>query len=398
MTKNLNVEKIKFGEEIFGPIMHEFCDRLRINLKSHEKNSLVLFEARDGLRIKYLYDLFLKNNNYPNPKNQKEIYISRLSAVEGCLYNDLDYVLEIIVYALRHLTIKDALYTILRKNYDLSPKLANSVMNSKTFKEIYFSDKPGKEIRKHFLKKYNLLGKYITKLIEKKQNIILIDTGWTGYTQAILMRRFKKNWMGLYFGKWDYRNINPKHFNKIQGISLDSNKGINNKRESIFHYHHLIEDPLEAKIPSIESYIIKNNNVIPGIKINKKMILPQKENDYFFNGIVNYFNKNKNLSSFEIYKRAEKSYKILSRKIFFPSKKDIDIMSVNQRSADFGMHTYNDAIIRDNIFKSLRKKNINILMSLWKQGQIAYEFPIISPIVLLTFYFYTKRKGKVLLS
>jgi hypothetical protein len=397
-----NIKKIEFGEKILGPILYEFCNRLRIYLKAYDKRqTIILYEARGGLRIKYLYNLFLKKNNYISEFEEKEFYISRLAAVNGCLKRDFDYVSKVLVKEFNNNTLGDLTKAILKKReLNIPENIINKNVTLSSFKEIYSSNEQyGEILRKHFEEQDKLFSEYLEKLIGEKNKVLLVDTGWTGNTQAILMKAFKdKDWVGLYFGRWDYADVIPWHFYNVNGISIDDNScKKNNIRSAVFYYHHLIEDPLEPKMSSVEYYVKKNSEIIPQTEKRDNLVRPQKEKDYFFEGIVNYFNKTAKLSNIDIHKKANVAYKILSKKITFPNKTDSIVMAVEPRSADFGRDFCCEPIIRDNIICSLYKKKQNISKAVWRQGQIRYEFPIIAPLILLLYYIYSRRKGKIVL-
>lgn len=390
--------KIKFGKEILGPIFYEFCFKLMAYINTQDpKKTIVLYQSRGGLRLRYLFNMFIKNNKINIECLQKDFFISRLAVINGCLSLDFDYVYSVLINKKRSDNIKNIISAFLERNVS-----SNELFGFNNFKEVYFSESElGVSLREHFCKQSRMFKLYFQEITENMENIILVDSGWVASTQGILMHSFSnKNFIGTYFGKWDYDSSNPWYFSSVNGLSVENNSyNFFNKRGSILHYHHLIEDILEPEISSVKKY----NKYFIDAKLSKnfeddKNIL-EKEEDFLFKGIISYFEQTQNKSISKVYKEATLAYNKLSKKILFPKKEDVLVMAVGKRSHDFG----NDGEAPVNLVKSvgfsLKPKIKNIRQSLWKQGQIRIEFGFFASLFLWAYYLYyfLKNKGKIVL-
>lgn len=391
-------EKIKFGKEILGPIFYEFCFKLMVYIKTQDpKNTIVLYQARGGLRLRYLFNLFIKNNKFNIECLQKDFFISRLVSINGCLSIDFDYVYSVLMNKKKSESLKNIVFTFLEK--DVSVKELSDLNN---FKEAYFSESEvGLSLREHFYEQSRIFKSYFQEITENRENIILVDTGWIASTQGVLMHSFNnKNFIGTYLGKWDYDNSNPWYFLSVNGLSIENNNhNYFNKRGSILHYHHLIEDILEPGIPSIKKYTKDFITTKANKKFEDDKIILDKEEDFLFKGVILYFEQTQNRSISKACKEANWAYAKLSKKIFFPNKEDVLVMTVGKRSHDLG----NDDESPVNLIKSkgvsLKSKIKNIRQSLWKQGQIRIEFGFFAGLFLRAYYIYYffKNKGKITL-
>ena len=375
--------KYEFAKDLLGPIFYEFCAKLHTyllaNTLDNSQEAVVLYMARAGLRLRYLYNLYRRLNNYQPVCDEKDFYISRLSAAKACLVDDFEYVAPIIVREYSRYSIAQLLKGVVYWTLDLPDNWHYLNASFDNFKRVYWFDNSiSKSIRKYFIEQSNLFRKYVKNLVQSRSKVFLVDSGWTGNTQAMLMRSFPSiRWTGLYFGKWDYRKVCPSHFSQIVGLCLDDAIHDETKPQSaMFHYHHLIEDPLEIKFPSTEGYTYNKvtGEVTPNTMNAEESILAPHQEDIHFAGIVEYFQFQQPSSLEKICENAEQAYSQLKRFILFPKKKEITMMTVRDRSADFGKDESNSILIQPQRF-SLQEKRRRILQALWKEGQVTLEFP-----------------------
>ena len=383
---NNTESKKDFGREILGPIFYDFCARLHSYLCSHIKENsggepVVAYLARAGLRLRYLYDLYRQSNNAEFVVDEKDFYASRMSVAKGCLKNDFEYIVPIIVREYHNKTIGNLLRGVVNKDFVVPKKWENLEVTCESFKNIYSdSHKSSAVIREYFNRQSILLATYVKSCAGPKMSTFLVDSGWTGNTQAMLMRTYRDiNWVGLYFGKWDYRRVHPSHFSSVVGLCLDGTTyDRRNPASCILHYHHLIEGPLEPNFPSTKEYVRNEitGEVEPDTLAASESAIAPGPRDGHFAGIVDYFHNQLSPSSQEVRQNAEKSYKKLSKLIRYPRKRDLSMMVVNDRSADFGRDEVKPVLIDPapegtSCIARLRRLD----RSLWRQGQVVLEFP-----------------------
>ena len=383
MNSTINSKKIEFSKKLLGPIFYDFCAQLHLyldnNIVNKSDDCMVLYMARAGLRLRYLYQLYREINNLSPICVEKDLYISRLSCAKGCISTNFDYIAPIIVKPYINNNIFDLFKGITDYNLVLDQEWANIKTSEKTFIQFYWDDSHNsKLIRNHFIDQSKLFKTYIKKITENHKNIFLVDSGWTGKTQAMLMQSFPDiNWNGLYFGKWAYGKNYPEHFSSIVGLCLDDSIHYEgHPKASIFRYHHLIEDPLEINFPSVKEYYYnqKVDDILPDSDIASESVIEPSEVDTHFRGIVEYFQSRQEFKIEQISQDAELAYKKLNKLIRFPRKSDLSMMTVRDRSTDFGKDESNSILIQPS--KScLREKRRRIRRALWKEGQVALEFP-----------------------
>lgn len=377
--------KYSFGKNILGPIFFDFCRKLHIYLTSLRYDATCLFASRGGVRLLYLYQLYLKTQSLSRPLPLKKFFISRILAVKGTIYHSYEDAVRLLLREFPNSSIRYFLDCFCPELSIKIPKhLQNRQINSKIINDLIVGTYSWVTPIQEYLKKQEkLMAAYLGSLTEGRRNILLVDTGWTGTTQHLLMQGFPGyEWRGLYFGKWDTWKENPPHFYTINGIGLEGKHYIRKKPETaILHYHHIIEGPLEPKFKSVE--LLKRNvsgEITSSFPIDDGLIMPQGK-EYHFRGICDYFSKPKNIS--EASKDVFIARKKLARKILYPSPADTNVMLVEPRSADFGkknsISVLGETQIRNK--SKLISRLHRIEKALWKQGEITVEFSLLYPII-----------------
>lgn len=390
MNSLIKKKAVDFSKDILGPILYDFCAKLHWHLEQNvvqeQDDSRVLFMARAGLRLHYLYQLYRQLNNLPLICLESDLYISRLSCVKGCLTNDFDYVSSIIVEEYKNKPIVDVFRRIIDIDLCLASEWQNIPTSDLAFRQIYGEDSKNSQIiADYFRQQSQLFKQYIQNFIQHRKRIFLVDSGWTGRTQAMLMRAFPEvEWTGLYFGKWAYGKSPPEHFPSIVGLCLDDSiHHPGHPRASLFHYHHLIEDPLEINFPSVRGYHDSETApfVMPDTGIASQSVIEYNGVDIHFRGIIEYFKSCQQNDLDQISQEADLAYKKLNHLIRFPSKSDLLMMTVGDRSADFGKKESYPILLQP-CKGGLIAKRRRLIRCLWKEGQIALEFPPIAACII----------------
>jgi len=402
MNENILKERKLFGRDLLGPILYDFCYRLRLyQMAFPPQDSVALYMTRGGLRLKYLFDIFLEVNGHTAHQPQHVFYTSRLAAAKGCLTHDLDFVSNIITREFIGKDVGSMLSSLMPgMNLSLKPEIASQKPDREVFKNLYSAKAEyGHEIRTYFGKQAALMRKYVDSLAGARKHVLLVDTGWTANTQAMLMRSYpERNWFGLYFGRWDYRKIKPVHFYNVVGISVDGIDYVKaDYKTALFFYHHIIEDPLEVLLPSVETYCenLATGKIEANVQYPEHLIAPAKANDDVFCGMVEYFRNTKTRDHFLISRESENAFRKLAKKILNPSPRDIVVMQVRDRSEDFGKHG-KVSVLRQQPLSNLKDKIKNIYYAIWKQGQVTKEFPDfyrIAHLIYCVIDYYARRKA-----
>lgn len=218
-NKNKIVDEYeKIGYETIGPLCLNFCYWVNYVAKEYNIENL-LFCARDMKMIQEIY-----NEIFGNSIKNSYFYVSRKSTYLPYLYVNQDYesFRRLIPFGKRKINIKElmSLFNIvidedILEKYGLSKTEKydlNELQNNKSFIEYYkkeiikFLNDEGKKQYKNFLKYLETLN------IDDKTSIV--DLGWRGTTQDIMISILKKNIYGMYLGlhKLNGNNLNDNYY------------------------------------------------------------------------------------------------------------------------------------------------------------------------------------------
>lgn len=372
--------RFDFGYDVLGPIFFAFCSRLHLFLDAYSDGA-ALFSARGGWRLRALYDIYLDRYGYSAPTKLSNFLISRLSASMACLCSDFEYIVKIITQEFHNQPISNVLSVYAPGiSVDIPPGKAKQRVYPKVFREIYFSP-ACLAVREFHERQHELLRRHINECTDGKKRIALIDTGWTGHTQAILMRSFRgREWNGAYFGKWDYKKEKPWHFYSINGLFVDDSLPRGKQPAStfaLFHNHHVIEDPMEPPCESVSFYRDLGTGITSNL-LHDFDPLTLRAEDSHFSGILAYF-RDCSLGSFsQVQKSSRKAMENLARLVKYPRQSEVDIVKCNPRSWDYGRNGSTQCIIKNIKDISLQHKITRIKYAIWKQGQLRIEFGFLS--------------------
>lgn len=372
-----------FGCEILGPIFYEYCHLLHsycLSLAYDSKWNL-LFMSRGGFRLKYLFDLYRKIHLIDELVEEKCFFVSRFSVARACLYDDREYVSGLIEKEFIGLKIKKMIFALLgEESGSFHGGRYEELVRSGTLLALLEDDVcASQKLSEMALEQRDLFGEYLSDLIGGSRRLCLVDTGWTGNTQAMLMRSFPQvEWLGLYFGKWNYSKAYQWHFADVVGISVEGT-GYNpfSPSTAIFFYHHLIEGLLEPTLNSTEGYLrdLVSGTVVPdNVNADIDQLVQPASDEHVLAGVVEYFQSvDPSESKSTIRLNSRKAYKLLARKIMNPTDIDLKILQVGARSADFGKEVSVPVVACRDVQGSYFSVFGNLRRALWKQGQIVLD-------------------------
>lgn len=375
-----------FGKDILGPIFFEYCQRLHLQLYAFQKDAVALFACRGGFRLLHLYNLYLERLNLSSPLVTHQFYISRFLAVKAGTQYALKDIKRLLLREYKNSTVSEFIECLCPGiSLDVPEEFTNLQLNGDILDLILTGSMPWTlPIYEHLRQQNLLLHEYLQSLAKNKKTLLLVDTGWTGTTQLLLMQTFPEyTWQGIHFGKWDTWDENPPHFHQINGLIIQNNRYIkSNPETAILDFHHIIEAPLEPDFPSVETLKKgSDNQITPSTHVDLSSIYPQ-ENDHHFRGICDYFLQPP-LSLSDSCRSAAKAKRSLCKTIRYPTPGDIEKIRVEDRSIDFGkkgkVSIFNNE--KSGRRRKLQSKLKAIERSIWKQGKITLEFPIIYPLI-----------------
>lgn len=385
-------ERFAVGRDLLGPILYDFCHQLRLYQAAHtDREPMALFMARGGVRLAWLYRLFLERNELTAPCPQGLFWTSRFAAAKACLPGDYAYASQVFVREFNRATVAEMTPCLIYCGPDgdpplpdigeLDPVLARSRVDQAAFDRLYWHDSQvGQALREHCAEQDRLLAAYLDQITGRHRLVLLVDTGWFGSTQALLMRRFpEREWMGLYVGRLADQGRDPWHFSRVLGLCC-SGAGYDPRQpaSALFEYHHLVEDPLEIACPSVQGYDWSpdGRQVRAMPQENGLSLAPPRDPDGIFAGVSAYFHQAPpGASGREIAAASHRAAAALSHLIWHPRPGDLAALTVRPRSADFGRDELVSITNPPVPLRNLLTKRRQIHEALWPQGQIAREFP-----------------------
>ena len=387
-------KRVEFSRQLLGPIFWDFFHRLHIHFLAYDNRDVVfLFCARAGLRMQYLYELFLKYQGCNPPASPYQLlWISRFMTAKGLFKRNSRSAFKVIAKEFNHTLTSKMLPCLLPvhereefKYYNWLREFSRDILSAKPNEQIVakvFSSpgKYGDRLRQHYRQQAELFEQQFKTLTAGKSTAVLVDSGWQATTQKLLMEGYSEiDWHGLYFGRTGSRQANNWHFHNVMGLMFESyNYNPEQPETCIHYYHHIIEDLLEPPLPSVEYLRLdrQTNSVLPPEAYKDGNYWTPGEDEDHYRGVIEYFQtQNQSLSLLEIRLRSREAWIKLDHKVRFPTPEDLEILDVRSRSADFGKEEKNPVVLR--CARNLVERNTETRLrhALWKQGQIAIEYP-----------------------
>lgn len=195
----------KLGYEVIGPICCSMIYWIRNEAQKNKIDNL-LFCARDMKFIQYIYELYFGKEEIKN----SYFYVSRKSTYLPFLYKKSDYKFfeKFIPVGRRKIKITELLelynldishHKIKEYGLDLDAKYdLEELRKDKKFIK-YYNDIIKCEIQSKGKEQYENFLKYLNSL-SVNCNTALVDLGWRGSTQKIMMDILENDLYGMYFG------------------------------------------------------------------------------------------------------------------------------------------------------------------------------------------------------
>jgi hypothetical protein len=376
------LDRDKVGYELLGPIFLEFCARLHRALGESRSQaagaeSVVLFLARAGLRLRLLYETYFGARAEGSPLPLRDVYISRLSCARACLGAGDPFAAATIVdfYAERP---RAALLEALRVPDD--PMFVRSADRQAEVASLLRLAAQSAPARAVLAEQHELLTRYLDEALGGAQRAIVVDSGWTGATQAMLTRVYPDvRWTGCYFGVWAFRRPLPPEAHSMTGLAVDQRRhSSSNPRSAITRHYHLVESALETRTPSVASYVRSESAELvepDSGHAAREEILPGPADEHFA-GILEYVGDHARDSPDAVSSLADGAWRRLARHLWFPTRDVLAAFLVEDRSIDFGSIDSNPVLRGQGEGpRGLRGFRWRFSRSLWKEGQLALECP-----------------------
>ncbi len=403
-----NTEKvIKANHDFLGPLFYRFLFKLYLSQTIYDsRDTVLLFLARGGTRIRAFYERFLAANELESPMPYSDFYISRMAVIKASMSSNYDAVYQDFLNEYFCFSLGKAVSTFLgQKAHDTWVNMPGAVdphgpLCQDSLNYLIWADTEAADYIRQIVRVQNkLYMEYLQKTIGAKERIVVVDTGWSGsilnYMQGI---DDKHDYTAQYFGRYSYGRGELPWFNKVIGVEVEAQAFTRkNPVTSLFLNRHLIEGLCEIRWPSVTGYQrMEDGSVSPIEGFAPEECISPLPDEAQARGVMQYISEAKDgIDIQKIHESGETAARQLCGRLMYPGKSDLTIFSGETRSADFGKNLDVPVFLAPirNIF-NLKRKVKNIADSLWPVGQMTLEFPIIHRVIQFAYH----RQGARLLA
>lgn len=401
----LNRRRWQFAYRYLGPVFNEFCHRLYLHQQAFaDRSACALYMARGGMRLRAVFNEFLQRHHLPAPLDQQDFMASRYMACKATADILPEQVAATFETEFRGQCVRDMAQALLPAGVvrdaavalnTLPPELAEA--SPVTAEHYWALRRPSTGeyadlLNRHLADQASLYREYLDRQFGQYDDLVVVDTGWYGSILAMLMKAFPRwTWWGAHFGRWSYGRPAPPHFARITGLCFEAAKRDPGRLETVFcEYHHLIESPMEPRLPSVE-YMERDGR--GGVASNLENATDWRQrvtdrDDDFFSGILAYVAEGPCQGRATVARRqCHAALRTLRRKILFPSRRDVEVMLVGDRGFDFGKPGAWGVMRGKHRAASIREGCNQTCHALWQPGQAVLSFSRwFAPIVQCVLY------------
>jgi len=371
-------------ERAVGPVFHSFYTRLNRRLAAEPEGTVALYMTRAGIRLLELHKVF-NDATGVSPKAALKLFnVSRLAAVKSCMRDHPESSAGVLLAEYRDgRKLTDVLQGLGLDTALLSSSKRDEPATPSSFLALCEQeDGPGPALRDLFARQADDLARYLDELLGGCRNPLVVDSGWYGTTQMLLMQQFPDlQWHGCYYGKWRYRKSRPAHFDAMSGLCVDEDvhPPHSARRLSLANYH-LVESLLEPDSSSVVGYRQSATGAVEADFDPAFVARGGAENPLYL-ALRQY------LASPPDQKEAL-GYRRLARSALFPSREEVQCIVQGGRSADMGKRESNPLVLWPGEYPDLGTLS-RYRRSIWKAGQLTCEFP--RPLALAVQCLYTLK-------
>ncbi len=359
-----------FGYKVLGPILTEYLSRLwqfQNSLPRPEEASL-LFCARGGLRLQELYQRFLLRTGLDESVPSDALMVSRLVAARMVALNPTQALLDELGREFHGQSMAQVAACLAQ---------AGDLDLSGAWNEPYRADKfvallsEAQHLRALIADQNALFRAHLDARSRGKQTLILSDTGLYGSTVRLLRDAIpERNWLSLQFARSNYKAYPAPHFDVTVGLSVERDIYAPwDLRSCVLRFWHLIESVLEPELPSVRSFASSGGEVRANLEVDdwRARIVPREP--CLFSGAMAYVDALTPERLRVLDTEAVRGWQRLRRTLLWPRQADLAVLTLGDRSHDFGR--------RDGVAQFARKDGTpsRLRASLWREGALIRLYP-----------------------
>lgn len=366
-------DRMQFGRRVLGPMLAEFAFRLWLFAESQPSDARLLFCARGGLRLRLLYETFLQSIGRSSPLPVEDLMVSRLVAARPALLARAPSALDEIGREFEGDSMRAVMAALVQADLPLSSRW-DDVFERRKFEDLLWARSAESEEARAAL---DIQARLFRRHFDEKaqgRRVILCDTGLYGSTMRLLQAAYPaQNIFCVMFARSNYKDFATEHFAKTSGLCVESDfYSAFNLRSSVLRFWHLIEHVLEPDLESVRKFDVdasglpRSNLERPGWR---EAVAPS-EGDIFA-GVLEYV-ADLDAESFwrRIYDDSARAWPEFKRRVTRPGLSDLALLSIGERSRDFGRNEKIPSIVAA---PSLSARQLKA--SLWREGAATRAHP-----------------------
>ncbi len=371
------------GRDELGPVMEWYLHRLDHHLQiAAERDALVLFVARAGVRLHELYHGYLAARDRIASADNTVLWASRFLFCKAFANQAPAVVNEHIRKTFRAGTIADLVTGLTRHEPDVEakvdwedPGLSRPVAEFDVANLGGLLNHHNAALLSAYFETYeSLLGRYLEQLGWRPgRPIVFVDSGWQGSMHELASAGLPgRSIESLYVGALA---VDDGHIPAgVTGLLLDARRPSSGRpEEAMADYRHLIESVLEARTESAESLVERNGRIVcPQAGWDDPD--PEIGLDGLYLAVRDSLVTADRSGPAEMSRRFETASAALAKRLWFPTPNDVELLSAGSRSADFGRAIEMPVPLPTEDRHDHDSPDRRILDSLWPQAQAIVEY------------------------
>lgn len=378
----INLTK-KISFDLLGPVVLRWLLALNQYISYFDDGyTAFLYCARAGVRIRKLYECFLKGRG-AGGVNPEMFWISRLLIAKG-VYScpaARERAVALISREYESQPLSELVSGLLRHQPE---RLRGVDLSTEPLKAHGFNfpgwltttDPAAVVVRSYLTECGTAFETYLNRTLNGRARAVLIDSGWQGSAQSLLRHGFPDvDWKGIYFGRILMGGHDPLIVHDVIGLLFERDVLDTSVPESAFIRHrHIIEGILEPNGPSIEEIFAEPFSTTAQAMIDRCLgeeVLPEIDSLYL--EVLRYVEIHAGDTQSSIVAAHQRAMPELARIIVTPTREEALALKIKGRSADFGKVLVVPVLNVEDSGKSDHRED-RIRAALWQEGQVALEF------------------------
>jgi glycosyltransferase involved in cell wall biosynthesis len=364
--------------ETLGPIVNCFLHRLNATLDvCGEKDTRVLLALRAGLRIEDLYALWHDVRQAPETAPRVLFPSSRMLAIKAAYKSQQNLALGTLWLETQKMPTVALLRALLNSEFQ-SNRMDEEVLAGIPdipLHDVLSQDTPAARLITNYLNEQSdLFGRYLTKVADGADRLVLVDSGWKGTSQMLFEAAYPQyKWEGVYFGTSGRSNVAGFQPTTMHGMIFDSVTLRDESPETSFLVHrHVIESLFEPGIASVEA--LKEEDLEAPLQIKDLLAneIPDPW-DAAYEAVKDYLRAHSKDPIAKMTVDYEKALKKLARILRNPTLEEVPVYCGKARSFDLGRTGSITSTSPTEDRGSWDSPALRVQQSIWQTGQVALE-------------------------